>query len=105
MTISASDAAADSDKLDRSLELYRDLSVALRGQIAQLKAGAGGDAGGTGAEEALRSYHGALQTVLEAEASLVKPSRAGAEGAGGELDLDAARAEILARLAVRVAAR
>ncbi len=29
MTISASDPAADSDRLDRSLELYRDLSVAL----------------------------------------------------------------------------
>ena len=105
MTISASDAAADSDRLDRSLELYRDLSVALRGQIAQLKAGTGGDAGGKGAEEALRSYHRALQTVLEAEAGLVKRSRAGAGGAGGELDLDAARAEILARLAVWVAAR
>ena len=105
MTISASDAAADSDRLDRSLELYRDLSVALRGQIAQLKAGAGGDAGGKGADEALGPYLRALQTVLEAEAGLVKRSRAGAEGAGGELDLDAARAEILARLAVRVAAR
>ena len=48
MTISASDAAADSDRLDRSLELYRDLSVALRGQIAQLKAGTGGRRGRQG---------------------------------------------------------
>ena len=103
MTISASDAAADSDWLDRSLELYRDLSVALRGQIAQLKAGTGGKADGKGAEEALRLYHRALQTVLDAEAGLVKRSRASVGGAGGELDLDAARVEILARLAVRVA--
>ena len=103
MTISASDAAANSERLDRSLELYRDLSVALRGQIAQLKAGAGGDAGGKGAGEALLSYSRVLRSVLEAEAGLVKPSRAGAGGAGGELDLMAARAEILARLAVRVA--
>jgi hypothetical protein len=103
MTISASDAAADSDRLDRSLELYRDLSVALRGRIAQLKAGTS-DADGKGAEEALKSYNRALQTVLDAEAGLVKRSRAWGGGAGGELDLDAARAEILARLAVRVAA-
>jgi len=105
MTISASDAAADSDRLDRSLELYRDLSVALRGRIAQLKAGAGGDAGGEGAEDALTSYNRALRAVLDAEAGLVKRSGAWTGGAGGELDLDAARAEIVARLAVWVAAR
>ena len=38
MNISASETAADSDRLGRTLELYRDLSVALLGQIANLKA-------------------------------------------------------------------
>ena len=40
-----------------------------------------------------------LQTIIEIEASLGIRSRA-SDGAGGELDLGAARAEILARLAV-----
>ena len=40
MTISASDRA-DSDRLESSLELYRDLAVVLRGQITHLKAGTG----------------------------------------------------------------
>ena len=104
MRISASDEAADSDRLERSLELYRDLSVALRGQIDQLKAANDGRLEGKSAEDALKLFNRAL-SAAEAEASLVKRSRAGAEGAGGKLDLDAARAEILARLAVRVAAR
>jgi hypothetical protein len=105
MTISASDAAADGHRPDRSLELYRDLSVALSEQIAQLKAGTGSNAEGRGAEQALMSYCRALQGALDAEACLVKRSGAWAMGPGGELDLEAARAEILARLAVWVAER
>jgi hypothetical protein len=101
MTISARDQAADSDRLDRSLELYRDLSVALGGRIAQLKAGTGEDANCEQAADALKAHQRILQTVLDAEASLVKRSKAGAGGASVELDLDAARAEIVARLAVR----
>ena len=103
MTISASDEAADSARLDRSLELYSDLSVALRGQIDQLKAAAGGTAGGTSAKIAFRLFRHAL-SVAEAEASLAERSGAGA-GAGVGLDLAAARAEIVARLAVWAAAR
>lgn len=100
MTISASEQAADGDRLERSLELYRDLSVALRGKVAQLKAGTGGDAGCKDAEDALKAHNKALQTVLDAEAGLVRRNRAWAGGAGVELDLGAARAEIIARLAV-----
>ena len=99
MAFSASDQAADGDPLGRSLDLYRDLSVALSGRIALLKAGTGGDADCADSTGALAAHRRSLQTVLDAEASLVKRSRAGAEGAGGELDLEAARAEILARLA------
>ena len=103
MTISASDAAADSERLERTLELYRDLSVALSGQIAQLKAATDGKLDGASADLALKLYSRALN-VAEAEASLVKRSRAGS-GAGDVLDLDTARAEILARLAVWAAER
>lgn len=105
MTLSASEDAADSDRLGRTLELYRDLSVALRGRIDQLKAGTAGKDEGKDAEDALKSYQKILQTVLDLEASLVRRREAGAAGAGAGLDLDAARAEILARLAVWAAAR
>ena len=102
MTISASDEAADGGRPDRSLELYRDLAVALRGQIAQLKAAAEGRPDGKGAE-ALKLIGRAL-AVTDAEGSLVGRSRAEGGGAGGGLDLAAARAEIAARLAVWAAA-
>ncbi len=106
MTISAESTAAASDLLERTLELYRDLSVALRERITRFKGSSGiGDVDCVKDVDALRAHHKALQTVLELEAGLVKRSRAGANGAGGELDLDGARAEILARLAVWPAAR
>ena len=54
--------------------------------------------------DAARDQRKALQAVLDIEASLGIRSRAWAGGAG-ELDLDAARAEIVARLAVWAAAR
>ncbi len=100
MTISALNQAADLDRLERSLALYRDLSVALSGQIALLKAGT---VDAKEPSEALKAHQRALNSVLEAEASLVKRSRASADGASVELDFDAARAEILDRLAVRAA--
>lgn len=105
MTISASDEAADSDRLDRALELYRDLSVALRGQIDNLKAGVASGKDVKDAVDALKVFTNAMNTAHDLEAGLVKRSRAGAGGAGACLDLDAARAEILARLAVWVAER
>jgi hypothetical protein len=98
MTSSAVDRAADSDRLERTLELYRDLTVALRDRITLLKSGAQADC--KDATGAVRDHHKALQTVLEIEASLGKRSKPWAEGAGLELDLVAARAEIAARLAV-----
>ena len=101
MTISASDRA-DSDKLENSLELYRDLAVVISGQITHLKAGTG-DESCKVSEDALKAHRRALERVLEAEASLVKRSKA--DGSGATLDLDKARAEILARLAVWVAGR
>jgi len=94
MTISASGRAADSDRLDRALELYRDLSVALRGRVDQLKAGADP----AKADDAVKVHQKAMLSVHDAEANLVKRSRAGAGGV--EIDLDSARAEILARLAL-----
>jgi hypothetical protein len=101
MTVSASEPAAASDRLERSLELYRDLSVALFGRITQLKAGTeggGGDAKACkDADDDLKSHKRVLLNVLDAEASLEKRSRSG-DGAGVQLDLDAARAEIVERL-------
>ena len=93
MTISAIEPdRADEDRLARNLELYRDLSVALQERITVIRAG-GGDAGCKDAHQR------ALQTVHEIEAGLVKKNRSWTDGGGGELDLAAARAEILARLA------
>lgn len=95
--------------LEASLELYRDLSVALRGMIARLKATAGNDVGaaretGKDVESALTLYRKALQTIIDSEASFGKRRQAWADGAS-ELDLDAARAEIAQRLALWQAER
>ncbi len=104
MTISAKGRAAASDTLERSLELYRDLSVALSERIAQLKAGAPKGADDCSEPvDAVKSHQKALQTVLDLEASLGKRSKAWIEGTSLELDLLAARAEIVARIAVWVA--
>jgi hypothetical protein len=99
MTSSALDELRSGDLLARNCEMYRDLSLALKERIALLKAGAGGDAGCKETVEALKAHHKALQTVLELEATLVKRTRSWTDGGGGELDLAAARAEILERLA------
>jgi hypothetical protein len=99
MTISAIEPdRADEDRLARNLELYRDLSVALQERITVIRAG-GGDAGCKDVLEAVKAHQRALQTVHEIEAGLVKKNRSWTDGGGGELDLAAARAEILARLA------
>jgi len=104
MTISALEEVRSSELLERNFELYRDLSVALRDRITLLKAGSAfsdkDEQACKEAVEALKAQHRSLQSVLDIEASLVKRSRCWTDGGGGELDLDAARAEILARLAV-----
>ena len=100
MTISATDVATGSAWLDCTQELYRDLAVALCGKIAQLKAGNGSKVDWKDTDEALKAFQRTLLSLIEAEASLVKRTDARGAGAGAELDLDAARAEILARLAV-----
>lgn len=105
MVVSAEGVAAQGDLLERTLELYRDLSVALREQITRFKGGIGDSTDATKEmDAAVRAHQKVLLTVLEIEAGLVKRSRAWA-GPGGELDLDAARAEILARLALWPAER
>lgn len=81
MTISAIEPGrADEDRLERNLELYRDLSVALRDQITRIKQG-GGDAACKDAVEAVKNHQKALQTVLDLEASLVKNTNPGLTGA------------------------
>jgi hypothetical protein len=101
MTISALEKSRPSDLLERNFELYRDLSVALQERITLLKKGVGEDAGCKETLEAVKAHHKALQTVLDLEASLVKRSKCWTDGGGSELDLAAARAEIVARLAAR----
>jgi hypothetical protein len=101
MTISAD--AADSDRLERNLALYRDLTMALRHRITLLVAGHCND--GKGVADLAGAHRRALEKVLDIEAGLGKRIKANDGGAGGELDLDAARAEVLARLAVRAAER
>lgn len=103
MTSSASEWAGDSDWLERALELYRDLSVALRDRIAALKTEIGTDADCEDAMRSLRAHRAHLQTVLDHEAKIGRRSREWAGGASA-LDFDAARAEIVARLSVWAAA-
>lgn len=105
MTISADFGSVASDVLARSLEHYRVLSLALRERITRLEAASplGDDCKAHVA--AAKDHHSALQTVLELEASLVKRRRYWTDWGGGDLDLAAARAEILERLAVWAAER
>lgn len=98
MTISAVEGFGEGDMLARNLELYRDLFLVLKERIASIRVAAGEDAGCKETVEAVKAHHRALQTVLELEAGLVKRSRSWTDGGGGELDLAAARAEVLARL-------
>jgi hypothetical protein len=98
MTISADAEERASDVLARNFEMYRDLSLVLKERIAFIRDASGGDAGCKEAVEAAKACHKALQTVLDLEASLVTRRRAWTD-AGGELDLAAAREEVLARLA------
>ena len=104
MTSSAGEWAGDSDWLERALELYRDLSLALRDEITFLKAKVGEDPDCKSTMEAFRVHQRHLQSVLDNEAKIGRRSREWAGGTG-ELDLDAARAEIVARLSVWTAAR
>jgi hypothetical protein len=98
MTISASDRADDSDLLERSLELYRDLTVALRDRITLLKAGTDGGCKDLGDD--VKEHAKTLGTVLDIEARLGKRYL---KAVGVELDLEAARAELAARVAVWLA--
>ncbi|MBP7002244.1 hypothetical protein [Amaricoccus sp.] len=101
MTISAAEELRSADVLERNYEMYRDLSLALKERIAQIKGGADFDPDCKATMDALQKQSKALQTVLDLEASLAKRTRIwGDAGNGGaELDLAAARAEIARRLA------
>jgi len=83
----------------QSLDLYRDLSVALGERIARLKADLTDDADCKEALTAMKAHQRILQTVIDAEGSLDKRRQAWVDGVCTELDLGAARSEILARLA------
>ncbi len=101
MTISAQEAFDADDMFARNVGLYRDLSVALQARVTHLMNGAG-ETGADAWKEAMdaaKSHQRQLQTVLELEASLVRRCRSTTRGGGEALDLDAARAEILERLA------
>jgi hypothetical protein len=103
MTISAKAEDRDSDLLERAMDLYRDLSLALRRTIDGLQEAADTSGEPKGLEQSIRSHQKSLQSVLELEIGLAK--RQNARDGGVELDLDAARAEIRARLAQWLADR
>jgi hypothetical protein len=101
MTISAANPVMPSDLLERSLELYRDLALGLRARISRLTStGSDADVDCKGGQEAIKAHQKALQTVLDIEASLGKSVQSRGAGTSTELDLDAARAEVLARLSL-----
>jgi hypothetical protein len=99
MTISADDGTEDADRLSRSLELYRDLTVALRDRIKAIRDDLAVDPDSRAAAGAVALHSKTLQTVIDIEDRLDRQRRDKAEGEGAELDLGAAREEILARLA------
>ncbi|WP_162683190.1 hypothetical protein [Rhodobacteraceae bacterium DSL-40] len=105
MTISAQNGPAEADRLSRTIELYRDLSIALRDRLKLLKENALQDLDCSKSLDAVRAHHKALQTVLDLEGNLAKQQRTGTDGAIRELDLDAARTEIASRLSVWLASR
>ncbi len=78
--------------------MYRDLTVALQVRITHLTSG-NGVADCKDLVSSVKEHSRALQSVLDIEASLDKRNRPIGEG-GEELDLSAARGEILARLAL-----
>jgi hypothetical protein len=98
MTFSAKGAPAENHSLDGALDLYRDLSLALRAAIKRVRSDLGDEP--EGPSKLLQAHWKSLQSVLDIEASLGKRSGSWADRAGRELDLDAARAEILERLVV-----
>lgn len=99
MKISATEADASLDLIERARALYRDLSIGLQERIADLTTAHDRDPDCKGHAEAVKAHHRALQIVLDLEASLEKRNRQW-NGASVELDLDSARAEVLARVAV-----
>jgi hypothetical protein len=102
MTSSAVDRAADGERLVRAHGLYRDLTVALEDRITRLQAETGEEADCTGTRAVVRDHQSALQTLRDIEARL--GTGRGTDTGGSTLDLDAARVEIGARLAVWAAA-
>jgi hypothetical protein len=100
MTISASKGAAGRDRVTQSLDLYRDLSVALGERIARLRADLNDDADCKQSLDAIKAHQRVLQYVLDLEGGLEKRKKAWIDGSCTELDLGAARDEIRARLAV-----
>lgn len=104
MTFSAPIGAWAGDRLSQSLELYRDLSVALGERIARLKTDLSEDTDCRQALDAVKAHQRALQSVIDLEGSLERRRQAWVDGACVELDLDAARTEILAKLSAWAAA-
>jgi hypothetical protein len=102
MTISAPDGSAGGDRL-QSIALYRDLTNALRERVTRLLALSAMGTDGADSTSAVKEDCRVLQSVIEIEANLDKQRQAFVDGAPVELDLVAARAEILARLALRLA--
>ncbi len=100
MTISATAAMAPGDLLERTRELYRDLTVGLQRRIAQINGLTDTEADCKDHVEAVKAHHKALQSVLDLEANLEKRSKHWNGGASCELDLHTARDEVLARFAL-----
>jgi hypothetical protein len=105
MTISAPNGIEEAVRLSQSLELYRELTVALRERISNLKSGSTGDAYCRQSVEMVRAHYKALRTVIDLEDSIAEQKPVGTEEPINESDLDAARAEIASRLSVWAASK
>jgi hypothetical protein len=105
MTLSARNGVTEASTLSESLELYHDLSDALRERISVLKSDTHADAAYRHSTDMIRAHYKALLTVIDLEESLAKHTTNSGERSPHELDLESARAEIAARLSVWAADR
>lgn len=98
MTISANGRPDDSEILRRSVELYRELSDSMLTRVACLTRRHRGSGDPTWTCGMLDAHRMVLGIISDVEAEIGRQGTTRSQGSDGELDLDAARTEILARL-------
>lgn len=100
MSVSAHNRVSEAETLTDTLELYRDLSAALRDRIEVLKSDRPSQDGCRSSIDTIQAHYKALHFLLELEDSIGRETLEKKEGSVEQLDLESARAEIAQRLSV-----